>query len=65
VLVGEHCGEALHHLGHQTIRLLDGVAGLVDEAGLDLTPASAEARGLAGRKQRARVSVRALAPLRW
>src|SRR5689334_7392199 len=37
-LLCKHPGEALHHLGHQTIRLLDGGAGFVDETGLDLDP---------------------------
>jgi hypothetical protein len=41
--VGEHLGEALHHLGHQAIRLRDRVPRLVNEAGLDLLPARSEA----------------------
>jgi hypothetical protein len=40
--VREACCESLHQVGYKGVGLLDGVARLIDEAGLDLPPASGE-----------------------
>src|SRR4029453_8175989 len=45
------CG-ALHQVGDQRVGLGDGVAGLVDEAGLDFLPAAGEALALVVGKKR-------------
>src|ERR1700730_7306598 len=49
-LFREDLGEALHSRGNQSIRLLNGFARLVDEAGLDFVPTGMKSLGLISRK---------------
>src|SRR5438093_13625235 len=50
-LGGEALRHAPHDLGDELVRLLDGLARLVDEPGLDLLPAALEALVLVAREQ--------------
>jgi hypothetical protein len=50
-LFREDLGEAFHGSGDQSIRLLDGFARLVNEAGLDFVPTGMKSLSLVAREQ--------------
>jgi hypothetical protein len=51
-LVREDLLQSLHDLGHQSVSVLHGLAGLVDEARLNLTPTTLKALGFGTLEER-------------